>query len=493
MNPGPDRTTGALDSPSGDIQQLRAERDAALSAAQSAMRDTTRLTRLLTVLSEPAPLESLLDRVLSTLSELFAADIVAILDPVDAGSLVARAAIGLPEDVLRLPFSEVEGDHVAAVMRDRVPLLVQDVAGEDGGTGQLGGQGARTAVWVPVTDSESARGALVLARCRPAPFTHAEAGLLVAMAYRIGLALEQAQHSRQLERAVAAGLELRGHLDEAEVQREVARLLPGVVAGDAGVLVSLEGDGGARWVAQHGLENAYACEWERLTNHLLANGLVTPSHSFTAPDLREVTDWPPGERGCPIRALLAAPIRWQGTLCGMLYALRFTTRPFTPDAAQVAMLYAAQASAALENARLYRAIRGELSERARAEQEVRQSEERLKLALEGGALGMWDWHVGTNRVRVDQRWSQIVGRHPHREEVDLQEYLARVHPDERRLVTDGLLAHIRGMTPQYEIEHRLLRDGEPDLWLLARGRVTQWDDAGQPVRVVGTIMDVTVA
>src|SRR5512145_3543935 len=84
-----------------ELFHLRAARDAALQAAQSAIRDTTRLTRLLTILSEPGPLHLLLDRVLATLSELFSADIVVLLDPTGAGTFRPLAAIGLPEDVLQ--------------------------------------------------------------------------------------------------------------------------------------------------------------------------------------------------------------------------------------------------------------------------------------------------------------------------------------------------------------------------------------------------------
>lgn len=86
-----------------DVYRLRAARDAALQAAQAAIRDTTRLTRLLTILSDPAPLDLLLDRALAALSELFAADIVMLLDPIGTGDFSPLAAIGLPEDMIHRP------------------------------------------------------------------------------------------------------------------------------------------------------------------------------------------------------------------------------------------------------------------------------------------------------------------------------------------------------------------------------------------------------
>src|SRR5512133_1506403 len=110
-----------------NISQLRATRDAALAVAQAAIRDTTRLTRLLTILSDPAPLEQLLDRVLSTLSELFAADIVVLLDPAGNGSFSPLAAIGLPEDVMQEQFSNAEGSYTAATMNSKTPILLEEM------------------------------------------------------------------------------------------------------------------------------------------------------------------------------------------------------------------------------------------------------------------------------------------------------------------------------------------------------------------------------
>ncbi len=94
----PGKHKGAPQTSADDLSRLRTARDAALMAAQTAVLDTTRLTRLLTILSEPAPLALLLDRVLSTLSELFLADIVVLLDPAGTGTFSPLAAVGLPEE-----------------------------------------------------------------------------------------------------------------------------------------------------------------------------------------------------------------------------------------------------------------------------------------------------------------------------------------------------------------------------------------------------------
>ena len=126
-----------------DLRRLRAERDAAVQAAQFAVRDTTRLTRLLTILGDPAPLDRLLDRVLCALSELFCADIVILLDPIGSGSLRSLAAIGLPEEDLLQPLCTNPEGYVAEVMRSKAPVLAADVANDPRAAPQLRTQGSR--------------------------------------------------------------------------------------------------------------------------------------------------------------------------------------------------------------------------------------------------------------------------------------------------------------------------------------------------------------
>ena len=148
-----------------NISQLRATRDAALLAAQAAIRDTTRLTRLLTILSDPAPLEQVLDRVLSTLSELFSADIVVLLDPAGSGSFSPLAALGLPEDIIQEPFSNAEGSYTSATMKSQSPILLEEMDEDANVEKQLRDLGTKTGVWLPVIGHFSTRGVLIMARC----------------------------------------------------------------------------------------------------------------------------------------------------------------------------------------------------------------------------------------------------------------------------------------------------------------------------------------
>jgi diguanylate cyclase (GGDEF)-like protein/PAS domain S-box-containing protein len=375
---------------SEDVSRLRAARDAALQAAQAAVRDATRLTRLLTILSEPAPLELLLDRVLSALSELFSADIVALLDPAETGRFCPLAAIGLPEDMIQQPMSSAEGGYVATVMRHRQAVMTAEAMTDPKVDHQLREAGAETLVWLPVVGTQAARGVLILARCRPEPFGHADADILTAMAYRIGLVLEQAQRGIQLEKIVQANSMLGRHLDEETIATEAVGMFPAVVGADAAALVLNDRNGTPRRTAQFGLDPSGDFAWSRLSEYLRTNASIVEGQPYYIPDLQSVipdlqsvieqfTVALPDK--CPVRALLAVPIRRDGQTKGLLYAMRSSAAAFSPGTIQMAQLYSGQMSAALENASLYRAVREELAERARAEQALRASDEKFRAMI----------------------------------------------------------------------------------------------------------------
>jgi diguanylate cyclase (GGDEF)-like protein/PAS domain S-box-containing protein len=366
------RRTGDLE----DVSRLRMSRDAALQAAREAMRDATRLTRLLTVLNELGSLDGLLDRTLSTLSELFASEIAVLLDPASTGRYVPLASIGLPDNVAHEPFSGHEEGYVRTAMRDGAPILISHAANDDTIDVQLRGLGSEAVVYVPIVASNLPRGVLILARGREEPFSYSEVGLLTAMAHRIGLAIEQGQRREQLERIVSLERKIGLDLEEAEVARKAVRMLPTLVGADGAILITIDDDGGIRECFDYGKAPRGRSQIEDLVRALLTTTSVNQFAAYVGTNLR--TAIPPDERsdnGCD-GAVIALPLG-RDRLDGVLCAFRSSSTDFDPDILPIAMLYAGQASAALENARLYRAVQNELSDRIRAEQAVTASEQKL--------------------------------------------------------------------------------------------------------------------
>jgi diguanylate cyclase (GGDEF)-like protein/PAS domain S-box-containing protein len=381
----PDNDTATLAATTDEMIALRLSRDAALKAAQAAVRDATRLTRLLTILNDTGSLATILDRAMATLSELFAADIVVLLDPAGTGSFRPLASVGIPEDMLADSFLSGTDSHILRVLKDGGLVQIPRVAGDERVEWQLHELGGETALFLSISASHEARGALILARCTASPFDAAEIGLLTAMAYRIGLTVEQAQRRSQLERMVHAEREIGLRLEETHVARKAIDTLPGLVGADAAMLVAIGADDKPHVLAI--TEPTPASDKARLARLCLSVRMRPEAERFEPYGLVCGPDRVLFENGAlqcrddafdaaPYGSLLVMPFG-HTRIDGMLCAFRRSPTPFDPDVMPIAKLFAGQTASALENARLYRVVRTELAEKERAEAAVKASEERL--------------------------------------------------------------------------------------------------------------------
>jgi PAS domain S-box-containing protein len=130
-------------------------------------------------------------------------------------------------------------------------------------------------------------------------------------------------------------------------------------------------------------------------------------------------------------------------------------------------------------------------ERRRAEEALRESEERWQFALEGPGDGVWDWNVQTNEVFFSRQWKAMLGYEDHEIGNTLDEWDKRVHPADKEQCYTDLHRHFKGETPVYQNVHRVLCKDGAYKWVLDRGKVTQWLEEGKPLRVIGTHADIT--
>jgi PAS domain S-box-containing protein len=133
----------------------------------------------------------------------------------------------------------------------------------------------------------------------------------------------------------------------------------------------------------------------------------------------------------------------------------------------------------------------DLTERKRAAEALRFSEERLHLALDGADLGLWDWNLLTDEVFYNDRWLAMLGYR--RSEVGsfVTFWEELVHPEDKPDVMKALRAHLDGASSLYETEHRCRTKAGAYRWFLDRGRVVERDGAGKPTRMSGTHLDIT--
>lgn len=131
----------------------------------------------------------------------------------------------------------------------------------------------------------------------------------------------------------------------------------------------------------------------------------------------------------------------------------------------------------------------DVTERRRAEDKLRESVERFELAVRATNDGIWDWAIGSDERYFSPRWNEILGFGDGDAPSNYDGFLDLVHPDDRERVRCAVEAHLRRRRP-YDLEFRLLHKSGRYVWLSAKGQAV-WNDAGEPVRMAGSISDIT--
>jgi diguanylate cyclase (GGDEF)-like protein/PAS domain S-box-containing protein len=138
---------------------------------------------------------------------------------------------------------------------------------------------------------------------------------------------------------------------------------------------------------------------------------------------------------------------------------------------------------------LIRSMRYAIS-RAKLEQRLYEAEERWRFALEGAGDGVWDWNLQTNEVKFSKRLKEMLGYAEDEIKDHLDEWKNRIHPDDVARVMADMQAYFAGQSPAYQSEHRLQYKNDGWKWILHRGMVVTRDEAGKPLRMIGTYTDI---
>ncbi len=134
----------------------------------------------------------------------------------------------------------------------------------------------------------------------------------------------------------------------------------------------------------------------------------------------------------------------------------------------------------------------DVTDRKRAEDELRRSQARLSHVIEGTNAGVWDWNVQTGELFCNERWADMVG-------YSLQElgplsidvWKSLAHPEDLRKSEALLQAHFNGETECYDCECRMRHRNGDWIWVHDRGKVVAWTADNAPLRMTGTHSDIT--
>lgn len=133
----------------------------------------------------------------------------------------------------------------------------------------------------------------------------------------------------------------------------------------------------------------------------------------------------------------------------------------------------------------------DITEQVLIQSALRISEERLQMALSGSDLGLWDWQLTTGYIYFNPQWKTMLGYEQDEIENNFKSFQKLVHPDDFMRVKAVLNAYLDRLIPTYEVEFRMQCKTGEWKWILSRGKVFEWDEAGNPVRMTGTHRDIS--
>jgi two-component system, sensor histidine kinase and response regulator len=123
--------------------------------------------------------------------------------------------------------------------------------------------------------------------------------------------------------------------------------------------------------------------------------------------------------------------------------------------------------------------------------EVRNTEERLRLSLDGSKLALWDLDLTTGMIYLSPRWAAMLGEAERETYTLFTNVTALVHPDDQPAVYKILTSALKGATPAYRSEQRVRTKAGDWIWIQSHGEVVQRDAHGLALRMAGTNADIS--
>ncbi|PZO40533.1 MAG: hypothetical protein DCF19_11565 [Pseudanabaena frigida] len=132
-----------------------------------------------------------------------------------------------------------------------------------------------------------------------------------------------------------------------------------------------------------------------------------------------------------------------------------------------------------------------ISDRKSAEATLQESEERLRLALRAANQGLYDLNIQTGEAIVSPEYATMLGYDPETFQETNARWIDRLHPDDLEVVANTYRDYIAGNITEYKVEFRQRTQAGEWKWLLSLGQVLEWDELGNPLRMLGTHTDIS--
>ncbi|WP_296269775.1 bifunctional diguanylate cyclase/phosphodiesterase [Pseudomonas sp. UBA6323] len=131
-----------------------------------------------------------------------------------------------------------------------------------------------------------------------------------------------------------------------------------------------------------------------------------------------------------------------------------------------------------------------ITEQRAQELALNESKQRLRLALESADLGTWDWHIPGSRLIASARAAQLQGLDAAPFEGAFLDFFRHVPMEDRRSLRQHFQQMVEECRSHYQVTYRVQRENGGLRFLESTAKL-QLDDDGQPLRMVGTLVDIS--
>jgi diguanylate cyclase (GGDEF)-like protein/PAS domain S-box-containing protein len=138
----------------------------------------------------------------------------------------------------------------------------------------------------------------------------------------------------------------------------------------------------------------------------------------------------------------------------------------------------------------YRGTSKDITARKKIEENLRVVRERLSLALEGSNSGIWDWNIESGEVLFDKTWCSMIGYIQKELKPHVSTWENLLHPDDKNKTMEELNKHLKSQKYDYSVEFRMKTKKGDWNWILAKGKVSDRNKYGKPIRMLGTHIDI---
>jgi|GEM_PF-1646582 len=133
----------------------------------------------------------------------------------------------------------------------------------------------------------------------------------------------------------------------------------------------------------------------------------------------------------------------------------------------------------------------EISERKTASKKLISRELQLTTSLDAAGQGLWDWNMEKKTIYFDKKWNELLGDEPKEYYLSFNEFVKKIHPEDWTKIKAILEKRVQEETAPFNLEFRVKKINGNWIWIYGKGRIIEYTPDNKPLRMMGTIQDMT--